>query len=269
MGLIPQQAVADCPLPTRKPLSDVALAGGKQGVLGVTNNKTIGYTPSYSIPDSMGRCTARLEKRPKLELENYLSVKAGTYKLDTGVLDNPGKPCHGKTVTRFEVIDAATADKLAAGEREHCRDSQLAYAKTFARVEKFYDDLADGYCADDPAAPDPSSDEVCRKEAANRFEKRMGFPLDEFPSRAMCLFHATKKRDYNGWHCAIPQPTKFSADCSQVWLTYDPATTLTEVDDGKNKDKKRVHPSEEIVTHDTGEDCTRSVEDPCKPGGTK
>ena len=40
------------------------------------------------------------------------------------------------------MIEEFVTLKLEEGEKEHCEDTRQAYAKTFAREEQFYDELA-------------------------------------------------------------------------------------------------------------------------------
>ena len=86
-----------------------------------------------------GGCKVVWKNRHTLELEQYAFIDKGTY--EDGAETVKAGPCEGKTVKRKIVIAQTVADKIKAGEGEHCRDHGIFYAKTFAREEAFLDEL--------------------------------------------------------------------------------------------------------------------------------
>jgi hypothetical protein len=136
----------DCSAPKRVPNSIILqdddfhhTCTEKHCTLGLTKQKKI--APEINLEPNRDRsCTLTWVKRPVLELEHYEVSEPGKVPFGT---ETPTKgKCGGKTLTKMLDITEAVTQRIIEGEKEHCEDIRQAYARTFARLEQFYDELA-------------------------------------------------------------------------------------------------------------------------------
>ena len=241
--LIPVKPLAfDCSNPTKAGYDEISAAAGNE-VLGFTQSFKAAPEVSFSGPDPNGYCKLQWLQRPKPELAKYAFMRADTY--DMGVGFATAAPCTGKTMPIKLQVEKETSQWAEAAEREHCEDFKLAYAKTFGRLEQFYDELTSPFCENDPAAPHRNSSDLCDKEKERRFELRMGFPFNEFEVRKDCLIGATLQRDRKKWHTAHATAT-YPKGCSEELRIHD----LTLLKDVKTA-AADPHPTATIVNEES------------------
>jgi hypothetical protein len=221
-GPLAQQAPAIPCEPSGETLATVRAAAGAQAdILGIT--QTTRSSPDITYNElRASKCRATVNSNYTMSFSHFMYTKEGTY--DDGTETRPpGSCCAGKLVTRRLRITAAMAQKLKAGEIEHCQDHKLALAMSEGKFNQAIKDLEGEYCPDTtpPAAP------KCREEFALRFKDRTGF---DFPQAAGdfsdCLHHKTKLRDDapNRWHSISSDDWFCAPDCSAVTYIPNPAS---------------------------------------------
>lgn len=219
----------DCSAPKRVPNSIILqdddvhhTCTAKHCTLGLTKAKKI--EPEINLEPNRDRsCTLTWVKRPTLELEHYEVTEPS--KVPYGTETPEKEKCRGKTLTKMLDITEAVTQRVIEGEKEHCEDARQAYARTFARLEQFYDELAaKNFC--------PPEDSKCEYEINRRFRMRMGLERTSMQSSQNCFFAVTNDRDTKDYHTAhtLGKPT-YSKDCTEALYSYgtDPAKILPEV----------------------------------------
>jgi hypothetical protein len=208
--------------PTGETLATVRAAAATQAdILGITQTSRSGPDITYNELRA-SKCQATVNSNYTMSFSQFMFTKEGTY--DDGTETRPrGACCAGQLVTRRLRITAAMAQKLKAGEIEHCQDHKLAFAMSEGKFNQAIKDLQGEYCPDTtpPAAP------KCKEEFAQRFKDRTGF---DFPQAAGnfsdCLHHKTKLRDDapNRWHSISSDDWFCAPDCSAVTYIPNPAS---------------------------------------------
>ena len=221
----------DCSTPEVTPWDDIRKHANNPDVLGFTRPKAelnIGFEGSWGK-----KCTAFWKSPPRLFLEYYEVPPPGTYETHIQAPPPPPPPrCKGITPKEVTVLDEPFLERIKAGEREHCEDHKLAYAKTSSRAVQAFDEMASGYCAG-------ASDKDCGEEGFRRFERRLGYSFTRYQQIIQCLFDkSSNMRDKkpNLWHSAVSEPPVYSADCKTLTYRYDPKKTLKEVGKHSSQD---------------------------------
>jgi hypothetical protein len=210
-GIIPAKLpVLDCSSPTPVTLAELRSNPVPGNTLGFTDWKPAAFERDIQ-EGAGGRCHLVWIARPKLQTNIYAFTKPGTY--DDGQETPSTGPCAGRLVNVKKKFTKSFSDGTKAAEIEHCQDARVAWSKTFARVEQFYDELAGGFCADP----------TCTDEMNRRMKLRTGFAdLADIEKKTLCLFGRTKLRDDNGWHDAMKTNPVYSKDCKEVVYTMGP-----------------------------------------------
>jgi hypothetical protein len=196
-----------------------AFPGVPPTILGVTEAAFGGQSISFQEKKAM-RCKATVAQENALSITHSLYTKAGTYDDGTEVSAS-GRPCSGRTVQKKLHITDAVAQKIKAGEVEHCEDKKYAFSISAAKFNQAINDLAASeYCPKPPTLAGGAPD--CQREFKERFKTRTGVDFDRQATVTQCLLDKSNLRD-NHWHDIQSDAGTYDRDCRTVTYTPDPA----------------------------------------------
>jgi hypothetical protein len=118
------------------------------------------------------------------------------------------------------------AKLFKAGEVEHCRDAQRAFALSFGR----FNTAAAAVKAEGRFPADSKAD--CTKKVKDKISARMGIDYDQVKPVFDCLWGKSKERDTKGWHDVDVNATsarRADSGCTKVVHVLDHARLLPEL----------------------------------------
>jgi hypothetical protein len=200
--------------------------GAAHTVLGFTKPAPVSF--HLEIIPKGGKCNLDLKDEPRLSFSHFVYVRPGDYKI--GTVKIPFDPCKDKIGDFYYRITPEMAEKIKAGEIEHCEDFKLAFTLSYERYTQAVKEVA----GTDVSGKDVKS---CEAEVYKRLEVKTGIEVSKWGSVAECLFDKTLERDIEPkkWHEVIP-PEKggegtfeLKEDCSRLIFVFDHIQQLTEI----------------------------------------
>ncbi|MGQ3685012.1 MAG: eCIS core domain-containing protein [Candidatus Loosdrechtia sp.] len=197
--------------------------GAAHTVLGFTKPAPASFHLNI-IPEG-GKCKLDLKDEPRLSFSHFVYVRPGDYKI--GTVKIPFDPCKDKVGDFYYRITPEMAEKIKAGEIEHCEDFKLAFTLSYEQYTQAVKEVT----GTDVPGKDVKS---CESEVYKRLTAKTGIEVSKWGSVANCLIDKTLERDKE-WHKVTP-PEKggegtyeLNEDCSRLIFVFDHIRQLTEI----------------------------------------